>query len=127
MARHRLAVALAMLVVSPTTSAWAVPTSFIVGGQVGAPTTDTAASLQALPQTTQAVTDRAGGSTVVDTFTGPTLWSVLQVAADVTMNGLAIINENPVSYTFAHLQPPADRPTYTPRTSPAETGTSSSN
>ncbi len=28
------------------------------------------------------------------------------VAAGVTVNGLAIINENPVSYTFAHVQPP---------------------
>ena len=28
------------------------------------------------------------------------------VAADVTINGLAIINEHPVSYTFAHVQPP---------------------
>ncbi len=28
------------------------------------------------------------------------------VAAGVTINGLAIINENPVSYTFAHVQPP---------------------
>lgn len=28
------------------------------------------------------------------------------VRAGVTINGLAIINENPVSYTFAHVQPP---------------------
>ena len=28
------------------------------------------------------------------------------VAAGVTVNGLAIINEHPVSYTFAHVQPP---------------------
>jgi len=28
------------------------------------------------------------------------------VAGGVTVNGLAIINENPVSYTFAHVQPP---------------------
>lgn len=28
------------------------------------------------------------------------------VAAGVTINGLAIINEHPVSYTFAHVQPP---------------------
>lgn len=28
------------------------------------------------------------------------------VAAGVTVNGLAIINENPVSWTFAHVQPP---------------------
>ena len=28
------------------------------------------------------------------------------VAAGITINGLAIINENPVSWTFAHVQPP---------------------
>ena len=28
------------------------------------------------------------------------------VKAGVTINGLAIINENPVNYTFAHVQPP---------------------
>ena len=28
------------------------------------------------------------------------------VAAGMTINGLAIINENPVSWTFAHVQPP---------------------
>ena len=28
------------------------------------------------------------------------------VAAGVTINGLAIINDHPVSYTFAHVQPP---------------------
>ncbi len=28
------------------------------------------------------------------------------VAAGVTVNGLAIINEHPVSYTYAHVQPP---------------------
>ena len=28
------------------------------------------------------------------------------VAAGVTINGLAIINEHPVSYTYAHVQPP---------------------
>ena len=28
------------------------------------------------------------------------------MAAGVTVNGLAIINEHPVSYTYAHVQPP---------------------
>ena len=32
------------------------------------------------------------------------------VAAGVTINGLAIINEHPVSYTFAHVQPPGGLP-----------------
>jgi hypothetical protein len=34
------------------------------------------------------------------------------VAAGVTVNGLAIINENPVSYTFAHVQPPGGLPNW---------------
>ncbi|GAC1342705.1 MAG: hypothetical protein NVSMB18_17210 [Acetobacteraceae bacterium] len=34
------------------------------------------------------------------------------VAAGVTINGLAIINENPVSYTFAHVQPPGGLPAW---------------
>ncbi|MBV8911739.1 MAG: DUF1194 domain-containing protein, partial [Acetobacteraceae bacterium] len=29
-----------------------------------------------------------------------------------TINGLAIINENPVSYTFAHVQPPGGLPNW---------------
>lgn len=32
------------------------------------------------------------------------------VRAGVTINGLAIINEHPVSYTFAHVQPPGGLP-----------------
>ena len=86
MARRGLTVALAVLSASIATSARAVPLSFTVAGQVGATTTDTAASLQALPQSTQAVTYRAGGSTVADTFTGPTLWNVLQGAGGITVN-----------------------------------------
>ncbi|HYZ63306.1 MAG TPA: DUF1194 domain-containing protein [Acetobacteraceae bacterium] len=34
------------------------------------------------------------------------------VAAGVVVNGLAIINENPVSYTFAHVQPPGGLPNW---------------
>jgi hypothetical protein len=34
------------------------------------------------------------------------------LAAGVTINGLAIINENPVSYTFAHVQPPGGLPNW---------------
>jgi len=34
------------------------------------------------------------------------------VAAGVTINGLAIINDNPVSYTFAHVQPPGGLPNW---------------
>ncbi len=66
--------------------AWAVPTSFTVSGAVGTPGTYDAASLAALPQSTQAVTYLAGGSPVSDTFTGPTLWGMLQAAGGVTVN-----------------------------------------
>ncbi len=34
------------------------------------------------------------------------------VAAGITINGLAIINDHPVSYTFAHVQPPGGLPTW---------------
>lgn len=34
------------------------------------------------------------------------------VAAGVTINGLAIINDNPVSWTFAHVQPPGGLANY---------------
>ena len=34
------------------------------------------------------------------------------VAAGITINGLAIINENPVSWTLAHVQPPGGLPNY---------------
>ena len=81
----RLSLAMAMLCAS-TASAWAVPLSFTVSGQVGAPTTDTTASLQALPQSTQTVTYRAGSGAVTDTFTGPTLYNVLQAAGGITTN-----------------------------------------
>ena len=34
------------------------------------------------------------------------------VAAGITINGLAIINDHPVSYTFAHVQPPGGLPNW---------------
>lgn len=34
------------------------------------------------------------------------------VKAGITINGLAIINEHPVSWTFAHVQPPGGLPNY---------------
>lgn len=66
--------------------AWAVPTSFTVSGAVGAPATYNSAALAALPQSTQAVTYRAGGGAVADSFNGPTLWGVLQAAGGVTLD-----------------------------------------
>lgn len=34
------------------------------------------------------------------------------VAAGIVVNGLAIVNENPVSWSFAHVQPPGGLPNY---------------
>ncbi len=34
------------------------------------------------------------------------------VAAGIVVNGLAIVNENPTSWTFAHVQPPGGLPNY---------------
>ena len=34
------------------------------------------------------------------------------VASGITINGLAIINDHPVSWTFAHVQPPGGLPNY---------------
>ena len=68
------------------TPARAVPTLFTVSGAVGAPGAFDAAALGVLPQSTQAVTYRAGASTVSDSFTGPTLWNVLQAAGGITVN-----------------------------------------
>ncbi len=34
------------------------------------------------------------------------------VAAGITINGLAIVNDHPVSWTFAHVQPPGGLPLY---------------
>ncbi|MGI4797874.1 MAG: PEP-CTERM sorting domain-containing protein [Janthinobacterium lividum] len=86
MVKRSLMAAFAVLGASVATSARAVPLSFTVTGQVGSPTTDTASSLAALPQATQTVTYRAGGGAVTDTFTGPTLSTVLQAAGGITTN-----------------------------------------
>ena len=89
MAGRHLLVGMVVLGASFASSAWAVPTSFTLSGQVGAPGTYDAAALQALPQSTQAVTYRAGSGTVSDTFTGPTLWGVLQAAGGITTDPAA--------------------------------------
>ncbi len=83
MAARTLIATIAALGVSCAASAWAVPTSFTVSGQVATPGVDTAATLQALPQSTQSVTYLAAGNPVSDTFTGPTLWNVLQAAGGI--------------------------------------------
>jgi hypothetical protein len=45
---------------------------------------------------------------------GPDVSSVRDtaVAAGITVNGLTIINDHPVSWTFAHVQPPGGLPNY---------------
>lgn len=93
MSKRQWVAAMAAVVLLPGVS-WAVPSSFTVTGQVGTPgTVFDATALGGLSQSTQSVTYRAGGSTVSDTFTGPTLWTVLQaaggIAADTTAkNGI---------------------------------------
>src|SRR5208283_3470493 len=56
----------------------AVPTTqFTVTGDVVAPTTYTPSSLQTLPATTETVTFQNGAGPQTASFTGPTLWSLL--------------------------------------------------
>jgi len=61
-----------------TAHASAVPTTeFTVTGDVVAPATYTLSTLQTLPATTETVTFQTGGGPQTGTFTGPTLWSLL--------------------------------------------------
>lgn len=77
--------------------AWAVPTtSFTLSGQVGTPGTYDRSALQALPASTY-----AGGSGLANnTFTGPTLWGVLQSAGGIVVNP-AIRNDVLSKYVVA--------------------------
>ncbi len=59
-------------------------TSFTVSGDVGTPGTYTAATLAAFPTATETETYAAAGVPVTDTFTGPTLLSVLGAAGGIT-------------------------------------------
>jgi len=54
-----------------------VTMQFTVTGAVTAPATYTLSNLSALPATTEFVTYQTGGATQTGTFTGPTLWSLL--------------------------------------------------
>jgi protein involved in polysaccharide export with SLBB domain len=58
-------------------------TSFTLSGQVAAPGAYDLAALQALPPTTKTLSYEAGGSPRTDTFTGPTLWTLLQAAGGI--------------------------------------------
>lgn len=81
--------------------AWAVPSTFVsVTGQVAALTTLGRPGLRALPQVTRTDTYTAAGSPVTDTFTGPTLWGVLQAAGGVSTNP-AVKNDVLQSYVVA--------------------------
>lgn len=71
-------------------SALAVPTtSLSVYGQVGTPRTYDRPALQALTQTTETVTYTSAGTPVTDTFTGPSLWGVLQSSGGITVDPAA--------------------------------------
>lgn len=76
------------LAVSLATSAQAqtVSTSVSVTGNVNSPTVLNSSGLQALPQATQTDSYTAAGKPVTDTFTGPTLWNVLQSAGGIKTN-----------------------------------------
>ena len=94
------AVTLALAVAAPV-SAWATPsTSVAVSGQIGTPTNFGSAALQALPQTTKTEIYKAGGSPVTDTFTGPTLWNVLNAAGGIQTNP-AVKNDVLQTYVIA--------------------------
>lgn len=59
-------------------------TQFTLSGQVSQTGTYNLAALQSLPSATQAVTYRAGQSTVTGTFTGVPLWTLLSNAGLIT-------------------------------------------
>ena len=61
-----------------------VTTQFTVTGDVTAPATYNFSSLSALPSTTENVTYQSGGTTVNTSFTGPTLWSLMNAVGLVT-------------------------------------------
>jgi hypothetical protein len=61
-------------------------TSFTVSGNVAQPGSYDAGALRALPSTTETASYLSGGSPVTDTFTGPTLWNVLQAAGGIVNN-----------------------------------------
>lgn len=68
-------------------AALAAPTStFTLTGLVAVPQTYDTAGLQALPQTTQTVTFLSGSTPRTDTFTGPSLWNVLQNAGGIVVD-----------------------------------------
>lgn len=67
--------------------------------------TDALAEIARPDSTTRTVIDIAGDGTS-NAGAPVTLARDRALAAGITINGLAIINDHPVSYTFAHVQPP---------------------
>ena len=63
--------------------------SFTVTGQVATPGAYDSTALARLAQAMQPVTYRAGNGSVTDTFSGPTLWNVLQAAGGITADPTA--------------------------------------
>ena len=100
MSRSTIAAA-ALALALGSAPAWAVPSSsVIVSGQVLAPGTFGLSGLQALPQTTRTESYTAAGSPVTDTFTGPTLWSLLNAAGGIATNP-AVKNDVLQTYVIA--------------------------
>jgi DMSO/TMAO reductase YedYZ molybdopterin-dependent catalytic subunit len=78
------AVALLLAAAWQLSPAWAVTSSSLsVSGDVATPTTYDLAALQALSQATQTDVFLSGSTAQTHTYTGPTLWSVLQNAGGI--------------------------------------------
>ena len=67
--------------------------------------TNALAEITAANSNTRAIIDVAGDGTS-NAGVPVTVARDKALAAGITINGLAIINDHPVSYTFAHVQPP---------------------
>jgi hypothetical protein len=86
----------------------AAPRSFYGRTAIGSgliPATAALAEITTANSSTRAVIDVAGDGT---SNAGALVTAARDqaLAAGITINGLAIINDHPVSYTFAHVQPP---------------------
>ena len=80
----RTAIVGAVMLAGSHADAGPVTTQFTVTGALTAPATYNFSSLSALPPTTENVTYQSGGTTVNTSFTGPTLWSLLNTVGLVT-------------------------------------------
>lgn len=78
--------ALAAVWLATVTAQAAPTTSFTLTGLVAAPQTYDMAALVTLPQTTRTLSYLSGSTLRTDTFTGPTLWNVLQNAGGIAVD-----------------------------------------